>query len=341
LLDSYHRSMQEEVVGHKPKGDVWEGLQSSFHADFISLLEKNDPESLAGYLCNMYRQPATHGLVQGALVHNELLSNEERRRNQAALCVDKLVCLAEALGCLPCESPEQGRLGVNIYLDVEELIDQIETAIEIDITQASTPGGLFGIDTSRGILEFRYFFAIYAAWRIRQLLRQRKDASVCEIGAGIGWTAGVAYNMGIRNYTIFDLPYVAVISGYHLIKYLPQGKVLLYGERAPDDEASIKLYPYWHLEKAESKCFNLTFNQDSFPEIAADTVNWYLDSIPKNTREFFLSINQEGQAHFDASGKEQLFVSGLLKGRKTYELISRFPYWLREGYTEELYRIVR
>ena len=124
------------------------------------------------------------------------------------------------------------------------------------------------------------------------------------------------------------------------VKSLPGAPIVLYGEEDIDGSA-IRLYPYWHFSSVVSKTFDLTFNQDSFPEIDSNIVNWYLDLILNNTRDFFLSINQEGQAIFDPSGKKQLLVPELLKDRKAYKLVYRFPYWLRGGYTEELYRIVR
>jgi len=214
LLNFYHRCIEEKGTDHKPEGDVWEGLQTTLHRDFIRLLANNDPERLAAYLCNMCRHSATHGLTQGAMVYNELLTSDKARRLQAALCLDKLVCLAEALGCLPRENPEQGRFGENLYLNVEDVISQIETKVGMNIAHPPTLGGLFGLDTSRGILDLHYFFGIYAAWRIRQILGRLEDASVCEIGAGIGFAAHAADRLGIKSYTVFDLPYVAVMSGF-------------------------------------------------------------------------------------------------------------------------------
>jgi hypothetical protein len=342
LLSFYHRCIEEEGMERKPAGDVWEGLQTTLHSDFIGLLANDDPERLAAYLCNMCRHSATHGLLQGATVYDELQSNEHSRRWVATLCFDKLVRLAEALGCLPCENPEHGRFGENLYLlNVEDVISRIEKKVGLSIEHPPILGGLFGLDTSRGILDFHHFFGVYAAWRIRQILGRLEDASVCEIGAGMGFTAYAAYRLGIKSYTIFDLPYVAVMAGYHLIKSLPGTHILLYGEEAGHDEAAIRLYPYWHFARTAGKCFDLTLNQDSFPEIDVDIVTSYLESMLHNTKDFFLSINQEGQAHISASAKDQLFVSSLLNGRNAYELIYRFPYWLREGYTEELYRIAR
>ncbi|MGD0235764.1 MAG: putative sugar O-methyltransferase [Syntrophorhabdales bacterium] len=337
LLEAYRKSMREATGDGR--ADLWTNLAQSMHKEFIELLAQNDPEALAGYLCNMHSHDVTHGLSQGTAVCEELKSGEERRRFIATFFLDKVICLAEALGCFPCETAEQEGWGNSLYADVEGLLDEIEKTIGVDITQPGIGGGLFGLDTTRGVLHLRCLNALYTAWRIRQILRHRQNPSVCEIGAGIGYVAAASHKLGIKNYSIFDLPYVAVLSGYQLIKSLPQANVVLYGEEESSGEGSIKIYPYWHFESIDKKCFDLTLNQDSFPEVDVRVVNKYLDSMQRNTREFFLSINQEARAWIITLSRAQLFVSSLMRNRADFELVYRFRYWMREGYTEELYRI--
>ncbi len=337
LLNFYNKSIKEEPIDHR---DLWTALRAGPHSDFIDLLAKNDPGPLARYLCNMSRHAVTHGLSQGDITYNDLLSREIARSYVATLILDKLVCLAEALGCLPYENPESGRFGVNIYTDVEDLIGSVEKAMNLDITHPPILGGLFGLDTSKGVLDFRYICAMYTAWRIRQILKDHERPAVCEIGAGIGCVANVSHRLGIKNYTIFDLPYVGVISGYYLMKSLTQETVTLYGDEN-NENSSIRILPYWHFNKTDRKCFDLTLNQDSFPEIDSSIVDWYLDTIVFNTRDFFLSINQEAQVYLEITREKEVLVSELLKNRHGYDLIYRFPCWIRAGFTEELYRITQ
>jgi hypothetical protein len=340
LLAFYNKSVNEESASTDYR-DLWTSLREGPHADFISLLGENNAERLAAYLCNVSRHTATAGVCQDSILYDDLASSDERRNYYATFILDKLVCLAEALRSLPHENPESGRWGINIYTDVEELINGIEKALGTDITRPRVLGGLFGLATSRGVLDFRYVCGIYTAWRMRQILKDREDPAVCEIGGGIGCVAHMSNKLGLKNYTIFDLPHVGVLSGYYLIKSLPQGAVTLYGEENNQESPSIRIFPYWHFDRTDQTKFDLTLNQDSLPEIDSSVVNWYLDSIPKNTRGFFLSINQEGQTYLEGLNKEEVFVSGLLENRTGYELVYRFPCWIRAGYTEELYRITR
>lgn len=342
LLISYHKATKdEEDVIKKPEKDVWEVLREVKHKEFIQLLHDNDPKALAGHLCNMSKYDITFGLSQGSYDYNQNTTNDQYRRTSSAFFKDKLVSLGEALGCLPMECPELGKWGENLYINTDELIEKIENILGVDITPPSISGGLFGISTKKGILHFRDINSIYTAWRIRELTKDINNPAVCEIGAGTGRTAYYCIKMGINNFTIIDLPYVSILSGYYLLKSYPDKKIVLYGEKADEKSDSIKVYPYWCFNNIPDKYFDLTFNQDSFPEIEHDVVIAYLKQIKRNTKKYFLSINQESRSPKAKFGTVQLVVSELIKeSADSYERVYRFPYWIREGYVEELYNII-
>ncbi|MDD5434600.1 MAG: putative sugar O-methyltransferase [Nitrospira sp.] len=341
LLNSFHIAIKDEAdVIKKPEKDVWEILREVKHKEFIQLLHNKDPKALAVHLCNMSKYDITHGLSQGSYDYNQNTSNEQYRRTSSVFFKDKLVSLGEALGCLPVECPELGRWGENLYINTDELIEKIENILGIDITPSSISGGLFGISTKKGILHFRDINSIYTAWRIREITKAIDNPAVCEIGAGTGRSAYYCIKMGIKNYTIIDLPYVSMLSGYYLLKSYPEKKIILYGEEYDDKMDSIKILPYWCFNNIPDNFFDLTFNQDSFPEIEYDIVVEYLKQIKRNTKRYFLSINQESKALKARYGTTQVVVSELIKEiGDSYEQVYRFPYWIRKGYIEELYRI--
>ena len=72
--------------------------------------------------------------------------------------------------------------------------------------------------------------------------------------------------MGNTDYSIFDLPYVAVVSAFYLIKAIGSNSVVLYGEREIESKNVIKIYPYWGFKKLAWKRIDIILNQDSFPE---------------------------------------------------------------------------
>lgn len=344
LLISYRKAVTEQKELNIPiKSDLWKILGQSKHKDFIEIIEQGDSERLGEYLCNMCKHSVTHGMTQGLEAYEKIVGDVDIKKQNAAYFMDKLVSLGEALGVLPREYPEAGRWGENLYVDIDLLIDRIEEYIGIDIIPPRVSGGLYGIVSKKGLLHFRDINSIYTAWRIWELVKNNLNPSICEIGGGTGRVAYYCFKLGLRNYTIVDLPYVCILSGYYLIKSLPKGNVTLFGENLEDFSNSIKIYPYWSFNGFSENSFDLTLNQDSFPEIHQEIVLAYLREIRKNTKQYFLSINQEGQAPQTGPENLQLIVPNLIKDNMEngFERVYRFAYWMREGYIEELYKILK
>lgn len=343
LLKSYHSAIADEKqIPGRPQNDLWQVLQNIVHKDFLDLLGRREPQALAQYLCNMSKLSITHGMTQGTQNYTDLVSSEDSRLRSAAFYADKLVALAEALGCLPCENPESGVWGQNLYTNIDELVAKIEAAIGIDITPPRISGGLYGIASKKGLYHFRDVNSLYTAWRIREILKGTLNPSVCEIGAGTGRTAFYCRRMGINDITIFDLPYVAVVSGYYLIKSFPDARIALYGEPSQGTPPAITISPYWCFAEAPDNRFDLTINQDSFPEIDRRNVLGYLRDMRRNTKQYFLSINQEGRAPQTGPDNPELVVPQVVEELGGgFERVYRFPYWIRQGYVEELYKIIK
>lgn len=342
LLKAYNAAfVDEKDIRTKPKEDLWTALLS-MQKDFFSLLRRNDAVSLAAYLCNMYRQEITTGICQGRSDYDQIKKNERYRRFCTVYIKDCLVALAESVGAICCENPEQGVWGENIYVDIDVLIEKIEEIIGIDITPPPIDGGCLKICSRRGALfNEKDISAIYTAYTIQQLLKNKDKAEVCEIGAGTGRVAYYCSKLGITNYSIFDLPVTNILQGYYLLKSLPKANIVLYGEeRSPNHSNVIRILPYWEFDNINEKYFDLTHNQDSFPEIDEDIVKGYLRKIRCNTKEYFLSINQESRPQSLVPGKSQLNVSNIIESVGGYSRISRFPFWLRRGYLQELYKVL-
>jgi hypothetical protein len=133
LLAAYRRSVADEM--HHPKSggsDLWLHIRN-LQSVFLNLLDREDPAALAAYLCNMSRHDATLGTVQGHLEYRHICRSRSYRRFIAAMAKDKLVSLAEAVGAIPCENPEQGPWGENLHLDIDYLIAEVERVIGLQI----------------------------------------------------------------------------------------------------------------------------------------------------------------------------------------------------------------
>jgi hypothetical protein len=342
LIKAFNKAAEDErTIYPASKEDIWRGLQKGSHAPFLQLLSDENMSALAAYLCNMSRLGISEGLVQGANEYRRIIASRKYRRWLAIFNADRLVALAEALGVLPCENPEQGKFGFNIYSNLDEVVEKIEKYLQISVIPPDVEGGLFKLRTKKGTINHRDVFAVYTAWMIRELLKGQSTAKVCEIGAGIGKVAYYAHLLGIKSYTIVDLPYVNVLQGYYLIKCLPQANITLYGESKENSDDTIEILPYWSFEQKQNGSYDLTLNQDSFPEIDKATVLNYLKNIKMNTKKYFLSVNQESRAIEPAHDFEQNVVSELAKEAGGFRRVCRVPFWLRKGYVEEVFEIQR
>lgn len=340
LSKAYKKALVDEKKEKNTQTqDMWTFLKKGPHADFFSLLRNDDINSLAFYLCNVSRMGLTHGITQGKLEYGKIISNSVYRRWLALFNLDSLIALAEAIGVIELEDPEQGDFGLSIFSDVDEIVKKIEKRLKIRIVPPNIEGALYKLSTSKGGIHIRDISAVYTSWRCKELLKNIKNPSICEIGAGVGKAAYYSWLFGIRDYTIIDLPHINVLQGFYLIKALPSAKIFLYGE-VGNKENSISILPDSSFKKIRSKEFDITLNQDSFPEIDKKIVLGYLNQIRTNTRKFFLSINQESRNTMMTGNLKQNVVSELVSEGKGYERVYRFPHWMREGYVEELYKIL-
>jgi hypothetical protein len=341
VLRAWHEATPEKsTLQTTSVADVWDGLAGHYHGELLTILQKKDPFALAEYLCNMSRHGATVGITQGITEFRRISTSRHYREWTGLLTLDRLVALAEAVGVLRMENPEQGRWGENLYEDIDELIHKLQTALGIGIIIPQVEGCLLGLDNKSGRLHFRDLTALYAAWRIRTITNQLGAASICEIGGGVGRVAYYCAKFGIKNYAIYDLPLVNVLQGYFLIRSNPDARIVLYGEQVPAQGHAIRILPGRALEDSSPKSFDVVLNQDSFPEIDRSTVRRYLREIRRSTRTHFLSINHEAETPIGVSTLRHLVVADIVDEVGGFERLYRCPCWVRAGYVEELYKVL-
>lgn len=335
LLKVYKRAIADRKKSSYE--DMWIFLERGPHSNFFELLKKENIKEIAFYLCNMSRMGITHGITQGEIEYNRITSDSIYRNWLGLFMLDELIALAEVLGVIPMENPEQGNYGMTIFSNIDEIVRKIESFLGISIIPSSIEGGAYKLKTKKGDFHYRDIASLYTAWRCRIILKNIKNPSMCEIGAGIGKTAYYSNLLGIKRYTIIDLPHINILQGFYLIKSLPWEKISLYGEK---NNGNISILPDFEFAKTNGKVFDLTLNQDSFPEIDKKTVLDYLNKIKLHTKDLFLSINQESQNTMMIGDLKQHIVSELVSEARGFEKVYRFSYWLRKGYVEELFEIL-
>lgn len=343
LLASYVACKKEEAKHPSIGADIWSSIKS-LQGRFLSVLESHNAKELASYLVNMSRHDATIGLTQGEGEHRWITTSKSYEQFRALLIKDKLVSFAEAVGAIRCECPEQGSWGDSLHIESDALVKSLEQAIGISLTPPDIDGGLFKIACSDALFHDRDYYAQFAAWSMREIAGL--GSVVCEIGGGVGRAAYWAQRFGLGAYTILDLPHVNVLQGYYLLKSMPMDQVRLFGETV--DNPKVTVWPYFQKEKIEGGTVDIVFNQDSLPEIHRDAALDYIAWSRRISARRLYSINQEAEGSYTqefwlpatADDPKQNLVRGLVSEVTGFRQIMRAPYWLRRGYTSELYEII-
>jgi hypothetical protein len=335
LLGAFRAAGADAVPSSGDRADLWTDIYRT-QGRFLAVLDRGDPIELADYLCNVSRRDAATGITQGDSEYVRITRDGSYRAFLALMTQDKLVSLAEAVGAVAVENPEQGSFGESTRLQPGLLVEQISAHLDLDIAPPDVDGGLFKVDTGRGLFGERDLNAIYTAHLLARTLRDETAPTVLEIGGGSGRVAYWSNRLGLKSYSIVDLPRINVVQGYYLLKTLSRDRVRLHGEdrRSPED---LHIIPDHALRPSDRQRFDLVLNQDSLPEMNLGTARDYLRWIRDSTVRF-MSINHESKPPY-GSGRIQVSVPELVAEIDGFELELRFPYWMRRGYVVELYRV--
>jgi hypothetical protein len=236
----------------------------------------------------------------------------------------EIVVLCDAVGAWRLPNPEVGAADVapaHAAADVEEILGALDDRLGIRVDFPNPYPNEFGLVTSRGVVSYRAVHALYQAFRLRQLTRGY-GTRILEIGAGLGRTAYYAQRLGLKTYTVIDLPMANVAQASFLGQTLGAETLVLSGE-APRAGGMRLLTPEWLL--ATTEMFDVVLNVDSMTEMDRALAEEYARFIQAHAK-CFLSINHEANSFrvCELVGLSALFSQ-------------RFPYWVRDGYTEEVY----
>ncbi|MFC0303600.1 methyltransferase domain-containing protein [Rhizorhabdus histidinilytica] len=286
-----------------------------YQRDLADRLHAGDAGAVAAELAALGRARSAQGFLGGARQH-ERARDPRFADRLARWTYDKLVSLAEAVGVLRLENPENGGWGENALTDPAELFAAVEAVLDADLAPPASVGGHLGIAVGRSIiLHMRMLDAIHAAWRLRQLADMAglgRDACIAEIGGGAGLTAYYASRLGLARYRLFDTPTMNVIQAY-----------LLGGAAQPQPLAGFAAQAPGSVD--------ILFNSDTLPGMERSAALAHLRDAERIGVRHILSINQE------AAVPGQAPLSELLRETGGYRLASRHRHWLRAGYVEEHY----
>ena len=319
--------------------DIWTPIVT-MHRPFADMLMSEQYPAANDLLARMFATPLTHGFAQAEELYRQLASSPAHQQHVRLLALDKLLSLAAAVRAIPVQTVEQGDFVPYLKEPPDALLDRIEAKLGRSIDAPVFQGALYGLSTRRGLFAERGLTAIYVALRAQQLVRGIRAPRICEIGGGAGFVAYYCHRLGLRDYTIVDLPTVSAVQAYFLAQNLPAGPagICLSGEAEAGSE-QVKLLGQADLAGGSRK-FDLIINVDSFPEMAGPILRDYILFAQQNGR-YLLSINQEAmEARSPKPADHQERVGDVVEDIGGLRPLARFPFWMRPGYVEEVYEAV-
>jgi len=305
-----------------PGESLWAAIGARHRAIHDALLADD------GSLDTILRDPGRSDLLYGfhslfASRTDELRAASDGQRQAVVEALAReMLRLCEALGVRPLGDPEAPAGPADVPpADLEAVLSRLDDAFGIRVEFPNPYPDEFGVMTSRGIISYRAVHALYQTFRMRQLTRAH-GPRILEIGAGLGRTAYYAYRLGLRDYTIVDLPMANVAQASFLGQTLGATAITLSAE-APNAGRIRILTPEWLRQSEEA--FDVVLNVDSMTEMDRGFAEEYASYIQARAT-CFVSINRETNPFrvCELAGLGQMFVQ-------------RFPYWMRDGYAEEIY----
>lgn len=335
LLSAFALATQTRGAGEAQPG-IWNWILNTYQRELAETLTRGDAHALAVLMASMFQQEFVWGVAHGGHVRESkswLGAHILRLKT-----LDALVSLAEALGAVPVENPEQGAAGIAFADGVPALMARLDSVLGFRF-DAPEVGAPFGLELDGRVIPLEGPDQIYGAARLDRALRAHlperhaESVSIVEIGAGYGglchWLLKI--RPATERYTIIDLPISNVLQGYFLGKALGAEAVALLGEERP---ARVAVLPDSALDTVRTP-FDILVNKDSMPEMPQATMRDYLEWGREHCGGFFYSYNQEATAEF--LGKAQERVSATVDVLGGFERLRRDPSWMRRGYVEEIY----
>ena len=149
LLKAYKGAAQDEARAPfaRTNDDLWTNLVKNELGELLNILAAEDATSLANYLLHFGEKYNWCGGLSFAL---DGYVDSKTEPQTATTYFDKAICLAEAIGVLPIEHPEHGRWGQNLYTDIDKVLAELESELQISVYPPAGAVFVMGIKTSRG-----------------------------------------------------------------------------------------------------------------------------------------------------------------------------------------------
>ena len=322
----------------KKNSDLWGNLVMHHHQDLCELLRSRQHRAAAEYISDLHRNNLGEGM-RWPCRWEVLLQDLGSAPLLKAALIDKAASLCESLGLIRVGNPEE--IGFDLARDwnAAELFARIDRHLGYEAHSPGCYSLAFGaLRPSGKTIDDRALNAIYTAERILSALATLgiapQEASVLEIGGGLGNLAYQMLKRGIGRYTIVDIPAVRAIQTYMALYEFPD---LAINFRAIEARSAARLHLLTPdaLPLIPDHSVQIVVNEDSLPEIEQKIAVGYMQQIGRIASGIFLSINHESTSV--VAGHRHNPVADVAQEATGMRRAARSRHWLRPGYVEEIF----
>ncbi len=324
LIDAYLRANEGGLYSDDSQWSTIRRMQESVAA----ALRARDVDAVSEILRRPHEGYLLYGFEDLGVWSVEAYKHPERRTGYAAHCYELVHRLARALGVLALANPEAPDRTIAIP-QLSFLLEHIEDVLGISISPPDPYPFYYGLDTDRGILGERVLNSLYCAWRLQQLTSGTTAPRILEIGAGLGRLAHYCHRMGLTDYWIVDIPMTSLVQGHFLASALGEDRVIFDGEPSAQSRTdAVKILNPERFFADDQLRFDLVVNSDSLTELGKEVATMYFQRAAQCSPVLF-SVNHE---------VNPFRVFQLHQELRVFDSVDRRPYWMRNGYVEEIFR---
>ena len=208
IVESYrHAARLQENRGNS----MWHIFFNKYHIPLHKIFMEGQLEEIAGIL----RNPGGSELFYGfdnlmSSFQSQIEGDSNSAKQHAAICLDGLVRVAEAMGAIRLDNPERYHVDPPTPWEADFIVEKIEQKLERTISFPNPYPNEHGFWTSKGIVSDRVCQAIYQSWRIKQLLKGiQRPTCFSRLVLAEGSNSSQlkcpsrTWNRGLYNYLIF------------------------------------------------------------------------------------------------------------------------------------------
>jgi SAM-dependent methyltransferase len=287
---------------------------TSFGARLADMIARGDAAAVASEIAALGKSEAGRGTLGGDRQHRRCRDDLAFARQRAARTQDALLSLAELVGAVPIENPDLGPWGVTPRIGAAALFAAVEAALGVDLAPPLSIGGYLGIEVAPAtVLHLRMIEAMFAAWRIDQVIGMIGGRRVTEVGGGIGLTAWYARRLGVGDYRLVP----------------PSGAAAAVQAYVLDDG------PAADGERRDGP-IDLLFCDDVLQGMPGDALAEQLRAARRGGARAILSVGQEAAGRLDVSAPTFAQVAAQAGG---WTRRWRGRHGLKPGFVEEIYML--